>query len=451
MCAEWLLERFQSWADRPALIWNDRAVRYGELLAAARDWNRELERCGIGQGRVVALHADYSPQACALLVALIRRGAVVVPLTPAAATQGEAFSSIAEVQDEVVLDTADHWQIRHRGGIPSNSLTRRLVETGSPGLVLFSSGSTGRPKATLHNFDRFLRKFEPSHAAYRTLAMPLFDHVAGLDTLFYTLSSGGTLICTAGRDPEHVCQAIERHQVELLPASPTFLNLLLLCGGRERADLSSIRIVAYGSEPMPSHTLDRLREMMPAARLIQKYGMTELGSPATRSRADESLWVKLESPGLQTRVVDGVLWVRSESAMLGYLNAPSPFDDEGWMCTEDMVEVEGEYVRFLGRRTEIISVGGQKVYPAEVEDVLSRLPNVRSVVVYGERNAIMGQTVAARVTLQEPEELASLKQRLRGFCKDKLEPFKVPVKVEVSDGDEMSDRFKKTHPVLVEA
>jgi acyl-CoA synthetase (AMP-forming)/AMP-acid ligase II len=129
--------------------------------------------------------------------------------------------------------------------------------------------------------------------------------------------------------------------------------------------------------------------------------------------------------------------------MLGYLNAPSPFDAEGWFNTEDMVEVDGEYMRFLGRESEIINVGGEKVYPSEVESVLLQMDNVRDATVMGEENPILGNIVVARVSLFEPEDLTSLKRRMREFCRERLEKFKVPAKVELSQADQHSARFKK--------
>src|SRR6266478_1754084 len=93
----------------------------------------------------------------------------------------------------------------------------------------------------------------------------------------------------------------------------------------------------------------------------------------------------------------------SKSAMLGYLNWPSPFDAEGWFNTGDSVEVDGEWLRILGRKSEIINVGGEKVYPAEVESVLHELDNIRDVAVIGRANPISGQVVLARVVLGDPE------------------------------------------------
>jgi acyl-coenzyme A synthetase/AMP-(fatty) acid ligase len=113
------------------------------------------------------------------------------------------------------------------------------------------------------------------------------------------------------------------------------------------------------------------------------------------------------------------------------------------MNTGDMVEVDGEYIRILGRKTEIINVGGQKVYPAEVESVLLQMSNVKDAVVIGEKNPITGNIVTARVNLFEPEEDRAFRKRMRAFCQDKLEPFKVPVKVTVSNQDQFNARYKR--------
>ena len=103
--------------------------------------------------------------------------------------------------------------------------------------------------------------------------------------------------------------------------------------------------------------------------------------------------------------------------MLGYLNAPSPFDPDGWYNTQDAVEVDGPYIRVLGRTTELINVGGQKVYPSEVERALLELDNVREVTVWGEASPVTGQVVAARVTLVRAEDLSSLERKgLRNIC-----------------------------------
>ena len=100
--------------------------------------------------------------------------------------------------------------------------------------------------------------------------------------------------------------------------------------------------------------------------------------------------LKSEVRGFETRIVDSILQIKADSAMFGYLNAPSPFTDDGYFITGDAVEQDGEYLKILGRKSELINVGGEKVYPQEVENVMLRFPGVQEVLVFGEKNLILG-------------------------------------------------------------
>ena len=443
MTAEWLRERLRGWGNRPAVIWRDEETTYAEFLTATDAWHRELDAAAVGAGQVVALEGDYSPRACALLLALIERAAVVVPLSGVTAAERAEFLDVAEVQAVVPPAHGGPQRIERRAVSVAHPLTRALIERGEPGLVLFSSGATGKNKAALHGFARLLEKFQRPRPALRTLSFLLLDHIGGINTLLHTLANGGAVVTVVTRDPDTVCAAIARHGVQLLPTSPTFLNLLLVSEAYQRHDLSSLELVTYGTEVMPENTLRRVREVLPDVRLQQTYGLSELGILRSKSKESGSLWVKLGGEGFETKIVDGVLWIRARSAMLGYLNAPSPFDDEGWFNTQDMVEVDGDYIRILGRATDIINVGGQKVYPAEVENVLLQLPNIRDVAVLGEKNALTGQIVVARVNLDEPEPLATLRRRIRDHSRGKLAPYKIPVRIEIVDRPQFNARFKK--------
>ena len=441
MSVHWLLERMAEWGDRPAVIRGDATLSYARLLDGVADWERRLDAGGIGTGDVVGLVGDHSPEACAVLLALIARAAIAVPLSAGGVAQHDEFLDEAEAC-AVVTPSTGSVVSRHRPP-PSHPLTRQLVSAGVPGLVLFSSGATGKSKAALHDFDRLLEKYQPRRRATRTLTFLLLDHIGGINTLLHALANGGTVVSVESRDPDAVCGAIARHAVQLLPTSPTFLNLLLISEAHRRHDLSSLELITYGTEPMPESTLARLREALPAVRLLQTYGLSEVGILRSQSRDSGSLWVKVGGEGYETKVVDGVLWIRARSAMLGYLNAPSPFDADGWLDTQDMVEVDGEWLRILGRRTEIINVGGQKVYPAEVESALMQMPNVRDAAVFGESHPITGQIVVARIGLQEPESAAALRRRVRAFCRGRLDEFKIPVRIETTDRDQFNARFKK--------
>ncbi len=133
----------------------------------------------------------------------------------------------------------------------------------APGLILFSSGSTGASKAALLDFDKLLLKFQKPRPVFRTLTFLLLDHIGGINTLFYVLSQGGTVVPAVDRDPWSVCRSIERHQIELLPTTPTFLKMLLISEAYLHHDCSSLRLITYGTEPMSSTTLTHLHAALP--------------------------------------------------------------------------------------------------------------------------------------------------------------------------------------------
>ena len=129
--------------------------------------------------------------------------------------------------------------------------------------------------------------------------------------------------------------------------------------------------------------------------------------------------------------------------MLGYLNAPSPFTEDGYFMTGDRVELDGEFMKILGRESELINVGGQKVFPAEVEGVLLECELVEEAIVYGQRHPLTGKIVCADVQLRGEHEEAEARRVIRRFCAERLEPFKVPVKLRFVAGGLHSDRLKR--------
>jgi acyl-coenzyme A synthetase/AMP-(fatty) acid ligase len=438
----WLVDRMATFGDRDAMIWRDRRTTFEQLRNAIEEYVERLRGASLDAGGIVALEGDYSPQACALLLALAQLRMVVVPLASATAAERLAFQRIAEVQFAVNLPECAV-VTRARSAEPANAVMQEFLTRGHPGLVLFSSGSTGEPKAILHDLGHLIEKFQRPRPALRTLAFLLLDHIGGLNTLFHTLANGGTVVVVDARDPGTVCAAIERHRVELLPTSPTFLNLLLASGEHERFDLSSLKLVTYGTEVMPESTLARLRVALPHVELRQTYGLSEVGILRAKSLASDSIWVKIGGEGFETKIVDGTLRIRARTSMVGYLNYPSPFDDDRWFDTGDLVEVNGEYVRFLGRQSSTINVGGQKVHPAEVENVLLEMPEIRDAVVYGEKNPLTGQVVAARVNLAAEVPGPEIRRRIRTYCGARLAPFKVPSRIVVVEERLHNVRFKK--------
>lgn len=443
MAIEFLLERFDQSKDAEALIWRDRSLLYGELRELVKFWQESLEQQMIPKGAVVALEADFSPNAVALLLSLLQRNCVVALLTAEMKTSRAELRQIAEVEWIVKIDAEDDVKIEQTGTQATHQLLCQLRDRQHPGLIIFSSGSTGKSKAAIHDFVLIQEKFQTLRPAQRTLLFLLFDHIGGINTLLHVLSNGGCAVIPLDHSPETVAAAIAKHRVQLLPTSPTFLTLLLLSGVHQQYDLSSLEIVTYGTEVMPQSVLNSLNQLFPHIRFHQTYGLTELGIMRSKSRSSDSLWFKVGGEGYETRIVNGMLEIKAKSAMLGYLNAPAPFTLDGWYMTGDVVEVDGEWLRILGRKSELINVGGQKVYPAEVESVVQGMEGVLEVSVKGEANSITGNIVTAKIRLTTDESLRDFRTRLRAFCQDKLESYKIPVRVTLVEERLHSDRFKK--------
>lgn len=441
---EFLLERFALHAPDQVIVWNDGIYSYDWLLNRIREWRDKIAQWDIAPGAVVAIEADFSPNSVALFLALVEHRCIIVPLTGSVESKKPEFREIAQVEISLQIDPGDRTTLR-RNVTANHPYYETLRELGHPGLVLFSSGSSGKSKAAVHDLTSLLEKFKVLRNRQRAVSFLLFDHIGGVNTMLYSLSNGGCLITVSERSPDAVLRAVEKHRADLLPTSPTFINLMLLSEAYKRYDLGSLQTVTYGTEPMPESTLKRFHELFPHITLQQTYGLSEVGILRSKSKSSDSLWVKVGGEGFSTRVVDGILQIKAQSAMLGYLNAPSPFTEDGWFTTGDSVEVEGEYLKILGRRAEIINVGGEKVYPAEVESVIHEMPGVAEVTVYGEKNPITGNIVCAKVRVvseidMDPKAFVS---KLKMHCREKMQAFKVPMKVSLESDEQYSGRFKK--------
>lgn len=438
---EFLLERARAAGTRPALVEAADRTSYDALLARIAAISATLPQAGIAPGAAVLLRGDFGAAAVAWLLALWQNGNIVIPVAPASAEREADFAQIAAV-DRIV--TAVGGTVELGPGGPEHPLYAHLRGDQAPGLVIFTSGTSGKPKGALHDMRRLLSKFETLGKDFTTLAFLLFDHIAGVDTLLYCLANGSTIVCPPDRSPQTVCDMVERHRVEVLPTAPSFLNLLLLSGAAERRDLSSLKIVTYGAEMMPQALLERVAEALPSARLVQKFGTSELGALRSRSESNTSRWIRIGEEGRDWRLADGLLEIRTRTAMLGYLNAPSPFTEDGWYRTGDRIEIRNGAVRFLGRDSDIINVGGQKVFPAEVEEAIRRIEGIADAAVYGAPHPILGAMVCARIRPADPElALPALRVALRKGLSGVLEPYKIPQKIEVTEEALATERFKQ--------
>jgi long-chain acyl-CoA synthetase len=438
-----VFQRLAARADQ-ALLWTPEGeTRTSEILELAQKHEAALSKAGVEAGSICAFVGDYDKNTVSLFLALAAKRAIAVPFTEGTSKERDLLASEAGVQfwiDPVHFTVSP---VLQKALVP-NALVRSLISAGHPGLVVFTSGSTGKPKAILHDVDRVAAKFMTPRPARRMIMFLLMDHFGGFNTLMSVLANDGVGVCPAARTPLAVCEAIAGGKADLLPTTPTFLGMLIASGLLKEHDLTSINLVTYGAEPMPQTTLKRMRELLPSAEFKQTYGLSELGVLRSASPDQDSLWLKIGGPGFETRLVDGTLHIRSASNMLGYLNAPNPIDSEGWMNTGDLVEERDGLIRFLGRKSEVINVGGQKVLPTEIEDVLLEADLVVGAAVHSVPHALLGRAIVARIALARPEDLKALTDRLRNHCRERLQKYKIPMRFEIVEAQTLATaRAKK--------
>jgi acyl-CoA synthetase (AMP-forming)/AMP-acid ligase II len=441
---EWLIERFQTLPDRIAFIHEGREVSYGSVNASIDYFYQRMQDAGIQRGETVVVLGDYSPEVFCMIMALCRNGSIVIPLTHNSVVEESVALAVSGCDWYVEFDAAGRdASIAYRGLDSANALLSEFRQRCTPGIVLFSSGSTGKPKGILHDFNQVAEKFRKQREPVVAIPFLMIDHFGGINTILAVTSNLGTVVTVADRSIPNICEAIETYRVELLPATPSFLTLMMASGLHSQFDLSSLKRITYGTEVMPQSTLDRVHKQFPGVDLLQTYGLSEVGVLRSQSRQDGSLWVRIGGEGFQTKAVDGILWVKSQYAMVGYLNSPTEFDAEGWFNTQDQVEVDGDYFRILGRATDLINVAGQKVYPAEVESVILEINNIKDVAVYGEKHSMLGNIIVAKIVLNSPESLDSVKKRVRKECLGKLNKYKIPTKIILTNDVLHSVRQKK--------
>uniref|UniRef100_UPI0040497922 ANL family adenylate-forming protein n=1 Tax=Daejeonella sp. TaxID=2805397 RepID=UPI0040497922 len=386
MAIEFLLQKFKENEYETAIIWKEKVFNYSDLLLKYSDAKKIIKDNLIKKGTVVSLNADFTPNAIAFLLALIENENIIVPFN--FPLKEVIKNEIAEVEVEILFNVEnDAFSINKRECIAKHEYYLTLRQRKSAGLVLFTSGTSGFPKGAVHDFNKLLNKFRTVRKSMRTINFLLFDHWGGLNTLFHTLSNCGVVLALRNRKPEAVCEFVEKYNIELLPVSPSFLNLLIISEKYKKYNLSSLKLITYGTEPMPESTLKRAKEIFSEVTFQQTYGLIELGVLRSKSKSDDSLWVKLGGEGFELRIITG-----------------------------DEVEYDGEYYKILGRKSEIINVGGDKVYPQEVENIILELSNVNEVTVYGEKHVMIGNIVCAKVSLNEPEDSKEFIRKLKAHC-----------------------------------
>ena len=407
----------------------------GELHFSDLANEKSIDLSEIKNGDVVALIGDFDPLSILTFLHLIDRKVILVPLTKETKSQHEYFFESALV--DVVIEGMDIHRLHHER---KNEHIEYLRKKNHGGLVLFSTGTTGRPKAILHDLTLFMKRFATPRPTLKTINFLLFDHIGGLNTLLHTLFNKGTVVAPESRTVESILKACEEHSIEALPTTPTFLRMMLMSGLIPDRIPSSLKIITYGTERMDQPTLDDLCSLLPNIDFRQTFGMSELGIVRVKSESRNSLFMKVGGEGVETRVIDNVLEIRSKTRMLGYLNAESPFDDEGWYNTKDIVEERDGFYKVTGRTSEVINVGGLKFMASDVERVVLDFTGVELAKVEGKANPITGQHV--ELTIQPVENESIDKKDLKEYLASVLAPHMVPKRIMISQIT-VGHRFKK--------
>ena len=442
----WLTEKISSFTDRKFLIEKDKIYYYKDLAEQIEYLKKKFLNYNIKSADIVILNGDYNLTTISSMLALFEIKAIVAPISSDSLIEKDIRIKTANAKWEISIKD-DKTDIKTLESInQKHPYIEKLSKNKQAGLILFSSGSSGKPKAMVHSYDLFLEPFRNKRTKNLSiLIFLLFDHIGGLNTLFNSLSTGSKIIVAKNKLPEEVAKTIEKHKANLLPASPTFLNLLSLSGVVENYDLSSLRYITYGTEPMPDPLLNRLKKIFPNTKFIQTFGTSETGISKTSTRYSKDNYIKFNDPYTEHKIVEGELWLRSKSQILGYLNHEmSKFTNDGWFKTGDLVELaEDDFLKIIGRKQEIINVGGEKVTPLEIESTLLEIPEIKDCLVYGEKNLITGQIVVAEVVLKSNKDPSILKRAIKNYCREKLSSFKVPAKIIFKEYTSFSNRFKK--------
>lgn len=294
-----------------------------------------------------------------------------------------------------------------------------------PRVVILTSGTTGEPKAVVHSWQSLERPVRATESLRESTWLLTFaPHLyAGLQVFLHVWVNRGSLVLLRPDwSPATAVSALAEHAVEYVSATPSFWRYLLFSTTEEQRAASALRQITLGGESSDQALLDRLATAFPSARIVHIYATTELGRCFSVTDGREGFpaaWLDtVTSDGIELRIDDGELLVRSANAMLGYLATDAPSD--AWTHTGDRVNVEGDRVLFLGRDGDIANIGGHKVSPVAVEDLVRGLPDVEDALVYSVPSAIAGQLLGCDLLLAPGADPDKTKLEIARRCAESL-------------------------------
>ncbi|MEM8756212.1 MAG: AMP-binding protein [Planctomycetota bacterium] len=323
-------------------------------------------------------------------------------------------------------------------------------------VILYTSGTTGLPKGVMLSHGNIAANIRQGIKGMAITSRDVFMgvlpqfHSFGVTQLTLTpLVVGGRVVYTARFNAKKILDLIREHGVTTFIGIPSMYNALALSKSGTPEDLASIRLMVSGGEPLPDAVFEMFRERY-GKSICEGYGMTEM-SPAThcatlgRSKRHS---VGQPFPGVEQRVVDpeterelgpgedGELRMRGPNLMRGYYRNPmatrAAIDDRGFLRSGDIAQVDDEgFVYITGRLKEMIIVGGENVFPREVEEVLTKHETVSAAGVTGIHDSIRGEVVVAFV--EACEEATVDPSELKAWCRERIAGYKCPREIHVVD------------------
>lgn len=438
-------------------------LTYADLereVAVATGWLRGF---GVVPGERVSLLAGATVEFAVLAHAIPRSGAALLPLN-ARLTDDELRYQLTDAGVRLLVADGAHLEAARAAATGSDARVESIdgrpwdsaepvesaddLETAAVHSVMYTSGTTGAPKGALLTHGNFYWSAVGSadnlgvEPGDRWLAcMPLF-HVGGLSILLRSAIYGTTALVHDGFEEHRVNAALRSEGVTVLSVVSTMLRRML--DADDERYPSSVRAVLVGGGPVPEDLLVRARDR--GLPVLQTYGLTEAASQvATLSDADALrklgsaghplpvTTVRTEVDGRPAQANEvGEILVSGPTVTPGYLNRPEATADtlrDGWLHTGDLGYLDDEgYLYVSDRRDDLIVTGGENVYPAEVEAILTSHPAVIEAAIVGVEDAQWGRVVTA-VVLLRPGATASVDD-LSAHLRATLAGYKVPRRFE---------------------
>ena len=438
-------------ADREVLLTPRISTTWGQLAALVSEVDAKLRPL---QRQRVGLIMRPHPVCLAALAALddLQCDTYLLDgqLDAKTALQRAADLNLRAVVQYGESSDADHLQV--------DSASARADGSGSSSVVILTSGTEGRPKAARHIWKTLSRPVRKGRSGQRWLLTYRPHLYAGLQVLLQCLLNHGTLVAAeANAHADEVIQLMRDGRVEHASATPSYWRQLLLFGNHQLLRDVSLQSITLGGEVVDQPILDALRDQFPSARIVHIYATTELGRCFSVSDGQAGFPLRLlDTPsgdGIEIKVEGGELFVRSPNSMVSYAPTSLPghpmrqqtADVEPgveWFATGDLVKIEDERACFVGRRSETINVGGNKVHPIEVEGVVRSVPGVADARVYGKDSSIAGQLVACQIVPKQGHDPEALRRSIAAQCTEALPSFQRPRVIDVVDRIELTQAGK---------